>query len=70
MCVQRRTNWVRRFTVSLAVLSSGGTLLGGCQTRVKEAVVNGSKAFISQTLTGPDTVQLIVDALTPPDTEN
>ena len=61
------TNRTRTFTRRLAVLAvalgCGGMPLSGCQTRFKEAVVAGSKDYLSVTLTSPDTAGMVLEGL-------
>ena len=38
----------RRITVSLMALLGGGTVFGGCETRLKEAAVDGTTSTLLQ----------------------
>ncbi len=53
----------RRVAVLITALGSGGTMLSGCETRFKEAVVGGSKDFLGAVLTSPDTANALLDQM-------
>ncbi|MHC4696795.1 MAG: hypothetical protein ACYTFA_08645 [Planctomycetota bacterium] len=63
MSYNRRKNFTRRVTTWIIALGSGGTLLSGCETRFKEAVVAGSKDYLGAILTSPDTANAVLDQL-------
>ncbi|MCP4249098.1 MAG: hypothetical protein GY778_18805 [bacterium] len=45
---------VRRAWLGLALIGAGGILPGQCMVRSKQAVVDGSKSFLSAVLLDPD----------------
>ena len=52
-------NRLSKLSTLLALAVGGGTLFSGCQTRIKEAFVGGTKDFLT-TLLSPDNVELLL----------
>jgi hypothetical protein len=55
----------RRIAVFAAIVASGGIPISGCETRFKEAVVGGTKDYVSATLSNPQTTAVVLDSLFP-----
>jgi hypothetical protein len=54
-----------RIAKTLAAALAGGTLMGTCQTRFKESVVQGTRDYLLYTLLDPTTlVGLLIDDTT------
>jgi hypothetical protein len=47
-----------RIAKMLAAALAGGSVLGTCQTRFKESVVNGAREYLLYTLLDPTTIAL------------
>ena len=60
MDASRKTNFTRRILLVVTAFCSGGTVFGGCETRIKDAVVGGSKDFIGVILTSPATTNALL----------
>ena len=54
----RRSRWA----LSVAVALGGGSLLGTCQTRIRDAVIGGSKDLLFSTLLNPTAFLELISA--------
>ncbi len=59
----RKRTSARRLAALLVALGTGGTMLSACQGRFKDALVGGSKDFLSATLADPNTTQAVLESL-------
>jgi len=56
---------LRKLRWTLAAALAGGSLFGACEIRVHDAVVGGTKDYISSFLSSPDALQLLFPYLFP-----